>query len=117
MLPLIVLQLPPSLTRGGQSSVQAGSPARSDTVPDLSCRELDDLLTALAPQTYSDTPEFYRDPLKGSAIWVGTLWSPAWAYLGYAGLQEAYQHNRRNEAGAEMDQLRRLKARQHCYEQ
>jgi hypothetical protein len=82
----------------------------------LSCPELDDQLTELAPQTYSSTPGFYSDPHQGIAVWLGVSWSPAWIYVGYSGLMEQYRQGRISDTHAEMEQLRLLKARRHCYE-
>ena len=89
---------------------------RSEAGQQLSCLELDQQLATLEPQTYSDNPEFYSDPIQGTALWVGTLWTPAWAYLGYTGYKEHQQQGRMADAEAKMEHLRKLKALRHCYE-
>lgn len=99
-----------------QPDLPSAPPELQLKTTDLSCFELDDRLTRLTPKTYSEAPEFYSDPRNGAAVWVGTLWTPAWAYLGYAGLRQEYRESRMAAAHAEMDQLRQLKARRHCYE-
>ena len=109
-----------TLTAGRASSGETGlDPASNESLHaahSLSCPELDDRLTRLEPLTYSDSPGFYSDPLVGIAVWAGTLWSPAWAYVGYYGLREQYQQSRITDIDTEIQQLRQLKAERHCYE-
>ena len=119
-LTLALSAIPLTLSAGKNTGSEAAIASAVGTPllesQDLSCRELDERLTKLTPQTYPDSPGFYTDPLRGSAVWVATLWSPAWAYVGYTGLRDEYRQGRIEDVRTEMERLRQLKARRHCYE-
>lgn len=83
-----------------------------------SCRDLEYELAALQPKTYSYKPDFYNDPVQGTAVWVSatSFWLPAYGVLGYTGYY-AYQENERiYQAQDRIEMLRRAKAEKHCFE-
>ncbi len=83
----------------------------------LNCRQLDQAIAALENDTYSAKPGFYEDPYTGASIWIGAIWAPgALAYLGYSGVAEYYEGDRVSDSQNRIEALRRIKARQHCYE-
>jgi len=83
----------------------------------LGCYELEQRLTALMPQTYSDKPGFYEDPYHGASLWGGALWVPGlWSYMGYSGVAEYAEYSRTRQALERIEALRLLKARQRCHE-
>jgi hypothetical protein len=115
-LSALKLSIAASAASSGEPGLNPATAVSLQEAHALSCPELDSRLTALEPQTYTDTPGFYSDPLQGSAVWIGILWSPAWAYLGYASVMEQYRQGRMADTLTQMEQLRLLKAQQHCYE-
>ena len=83
----------------------------------LTCRDLEDRLSALQMETYSDKPGFYEDPYTGASLWGGILWTEgAWSYLAYSGVADYAEYLRTSKAADRMEALRRLKARRRCHE-
>ena len=116
-LALSTIQLSMTATvSSGETNVNPTTTKSLRETHSLSCTELDDQLARLGPQTYSDKPGFYSDPLEGAAIWAGVMWTPAWAYVGYSEIMEEYRQNQIADVHTEVEQLRRLKAQRHCYE-
>ncbi|MCU7798029.1 MAG: hypothetical protein KZQ73_11765 [Candidatus Thiodiazotropha sp. (ex Semelilucina semeliformis)] len=112
-----LLVLAPALTAGPSLYPQPVTPRFEEGDDQLTCRELEQQLSSLSRQTYSDKPGFYDDPYHGASIWAGTLWAPgAWGYLAYSGTAEYTEHARVHEAASRIEALRHLKARRRCYE-
>jgi hypothetical protein len=83
----------------------------------LTCSELDLLITKLSSQTYSSKPGFYGDPYHGASIWSGAIWAPgAWSYLAYSGVAEYTEQDRMQDAQNRIEALRYQKARRRCHE-
>jgi hypothetical protein len=84
---------------------------------ELTCDELNLEIARLYPQSYSDKPGFYDDPLHGAAIWGGAIWAPGlWSYLPYSGVADYAEHSRQRDSMSRIEALRYLKARRRCHE-
>ncbi len=82
----------------------------------LSCRELEQEMVSLVPQTYSYKPGFFDDSLQGAALWLGSEYKEAYWFVLY-GLYFDYQESRRIiPAEDRIEVLRRLKAEKRCFE-
>lgn len=82
-----------------------------------SCRDLEHELAALEPMTYSYKPDFYDDPVQGTAFWVGTtVFWPVYGALGYTAYYEYQENERIYKAQDRIEVLRRLKAEKRCFE-
>ncbi len=82
-----------------------------------SCRDLEYELAALQPMTYSYKPDFYEDPVQGTAFWVGTtVFWPAYGALGYTAYYEYQENERIYKAQDRIETLRRAKAEKRCLE-
>jgi hypothetical protein len=93
------------------------APQLSDTDREKSCRDLEYELASLQPMTYSYKPDFYDDPVQGTAFWVGTtLFFPAYAALGYTSYYGYQENERIYKTQDRIEALRRLKAEMRCFE-
>jgi hypothetical protein len=83
-----------------------------------SCRDLEYELAALQPKTYSYKPNFYDDPVQGTAVWVSAtaFWPLSYGVLGYTGYYEYQENERIYKAQDRIEMLRRAKAEKHCFE-
>ena len=93
------------------------APQMSDEDREKSCRDLEYELTSLLPMTYSYKPDFYDDPVQGTAFWVGTtMFTPAYAALGYTSYFGYQENERIIKVQDRIEALRRLKAEKRCFE-
>ncbi len=85
-----------------------------------SCRELEQEMRVLVPQTYSYKPGFYDDPVHGTALWLGITSTVApivsYGIFGYSGYVEHQENKRIHTAQDRIGQLRQLKAEKRCFE-
>lgn len=82
-----------------------------------SCRDLEHELSALEPMTYSYKPDFYEDPVQGTAFWVGTtVFWPVYGALGYTAHYEYQENERIYKTQDRIEELRRVKAEKRCFE-
>jgi len=93
-------------------------PQPSAEMSTKSCRDLEHELAALQPKTYSYKPDFYDDPVQGTAVWVSatSFWPLSYGVLGYAGYYEYQENERIYQAQDRIEMLRRAKAEKHCFE-
>ena len=59
---------------------------------------------------------YWDDPRHVAAVFVGTLWTPAFYYLPYRAVAGTAADARRDRRTAELDQLRYASAAQRCFE-
>lgn len=94
------------------------APQLNKEVMAMSCRDLEYELAALQPMTYSYKPDFYNDPVQGTAAWVSAtqFWPPAYAVLGYTAYYDYQENERIYKAQDRIEVLRRAKAEKRCFE-
>ncbi|MEX2481843.1 MAG: hypothetical protein WD928_13380 [Gammaproteobacteria bacterium] len=60
--------------------------------------------------------QYWDDPRHAAAIFVGTLWTPAFYYLPYRAVAATAAAARRHGVDAELDQLRHAAASRRCFD-
>jgi hypothetical protein len=67
-------------------------------------------------QTQNDyTPPYTDDPRNRAAIFIGTIFTPAFSFLAFTGIQAYTAKKHEIQTQAEIDALRHASAQQQCY--
>jgi hypothetical protein len=102
--------------RDGQRLVLGPSPPRVAPVPaNQTCAELYAQRLALMQTQVDYKPAFTDDPRNRAAIFVGTLFPPAFFYLAFSGIQAYGDANDDAATQAQLDALRYASATQQCF--
>lgn len=68
-------------------------------------------------RTMSDrNPAYWDDPRNQAAVFLGTIWTPAFYFLGYSAVTGHLDELSANDPLAEIDALRRASAALRCFE-
>lgn len=82
----------------------------------LSCVELYNRRIDLLHETNHHKPSYWNDPRNQAAIFIGTIWTPAFYFLGYSAVAVHLDEINDNDPQTHLDALRRASARQRCFE-
>lgn len=84
--------------------------------PNLNCIELYQRRVKLWHQVHDYKPDYWNDPRNQAAVFIGTLWTPAFYFLGFSAVTAHL--DQLNDVGpqAELDALSRASARLRCFE-
>lgn len=92
------------------------SPPSSAPVPSAqSCRDLYTQRLAIMRTQYDYKPAFTDDPRNRAAIFIGTIFTPAFYYLAFSGIQAYGEANDEAQSQSQLDALRYASAQQQCY--
>lgn len=80
-----------------------------------SCTELYAQRVALMQAQADYTPRFTDDPRNRAAVFIGTIFTPAFYYLAYSGVTEYLESGTRVDREAQLDALRQASAAQQCF--
>ena len=61
-------------------------------------------------------PPYWDDPRNQSAVFLGTIWIPAFYFLGYSAVSAHLDELNKLEPQAELEALSRASAQQRCFE-
>ncbi len=90
-------------------------PAIPSDLDKLSCGQLYAQRIALMRYMDDYAPAYWDDPRNGSAVALGTLYTPVFYYLGYTAVA-GYQRTRQSVVmDAQLSALRQASARQDCF--
>lgn len=112
-----------ALFREAKTAINAIDIYRTPQVPHssakdkaMNCRELEQEMRSTIPNTYSYTPNFYDNSIKGGAFWASTFYAKA-LYVAWYNDYIAYKETRRIiPAEDRIETLRQLKAEKRCFE-
>ncbi len=93
-------------------------PARPDpapVAPNQTCAELYARRVALMRTQYDYKPAYTDDPRNRAAIFIGTIFAPAFYYLAFTGIQSYTESTRAAQTDVDLEALRYASALQHCY--
>jgi len=85
-------------------------------VPPADCQALYERRLALMRAELDPAPAFLDEPRHLAAVFIGTMWTPAFYYLPYRAVATTAGHARRGDGAAELEALRRAAAAQRCFE-
>jgi len=108
-----------SVAANVQASTAIYNVPPQDSTPELpnDCTALEYRIQQLLPLTYDYVPGVYEDDYNGAALILGTtMFWPAHGFLGYSGITRYQEQNRQLQTNRRIEQLRRAKARLHCFE-
>lgn len=89
----------------------------ADTPRDLDCNELyQRRVTLMQQQAYTSPGPFWDDPRNQAGAVIGTVWTPAFAYLPIRAISSFYAAEHAPQRLAELDALRYQAASQRCFE-
>lgn len=84
---------------------------------DLDCQALYRRRVALMQeQAFANKGPFWDDPRNRAAMYIGTAWTPAFAYLPVRAITDFYTAEHAPQRQAEVDALRDQSASQRCFE-
>ncbi|MFT4583953.1 MAG: hypothetical protein ACI915_001702 [Gammaproteobacteria bacterium] len=87
------------------------------TIPSgLSCIELYERRLDLLRQTDHHKPNYWDDPRNQAATFIGTIWTPAFYFLGYSAITAHLDELNIEEPQSTLNALRRASATQRCFE-
>ncbi|MEM7467465.1 MAG: hypothetical protein AAF387_11335 [Pseudomonadota bacterium] len=83
--------------------------------PHQTCEQLYQRRLAVLPQTLNYKPDYWDDPRNRVAVFLGTMFSPAFYFLGYSGVSNYIDSARQIDPRIELDALRYASAQQRCF--
>lgn len=98
--------------------LEGPQPPAPRTAPrDLSCTELYERRVTLMRQTRDYRPGYWDDPRNKAAIFIGTIYNPAFYFLAYSGITEYLETARgtADDIRTELDSLRYASAYKQCF--
>jgi len=102
--------------RDGQRLLLGPSAPATTPVPaGLSCAELYERRVALMQQQLDYRPAYTDDPRNQAAVFIGTIFTPAFYFLPFSGIQDYVQSDRKVRLEREIDTLRYAAAAQQCF--
>jgi hypothetical protein len=101
----------------GRRLIQGPSEIKPPRVDEnWSCVELYERRVDLLRETNHYKPPYWDDPRNQAAIFIGTVWTPAFYFLGYSAVAAHLDDLNGNNPRTHLDALRRASARQRCFE-
>ncbi|MBI2802970.1 MAG: hypothetical protein HYX63_22335 [Gammaproteobacteria bacterium] len=91
------------------------APSTRDIAPNQSCAELYVQRLQLMQTQYNYTPPYTQDPRNRAAVFLGTMFPPAFFYLAFTGVQAYSAATRAPQVVADLDGLSYASAQQQCY--
>jgi hypothetical protein len=92
------------------------APPPAQAVPaGQTCEALYYQRVALLAQNYDRKPAYWDDPRNRGAVFIGTMFTPAFYYLGYTSLTRYLEDARAVDARPALDALRLASAAQRCF--
>lgn len=94
-------------------------PSESDpppVEPHQSCIELYQRRLSLLRQLHDYKPSYWDDPRNQAAVFIGTVWMPAFYFLNYSAVSAHLDELKHIEPRVELDALRHASAQQRCFE-
>ena len=83
--------------------------------PYQTCQQLYRRRLELLPQTLNYKPDYWDDPRNQVAVFLGTMFTPAFYFLGYSGISAYLDAANQIDPRIELDALRHASARQRCF--
>lgn len=83
--------------------------------PYQSCQQLYARRLQLLPQTLDYKPAYWDDPRNRVAVFLGTMFAPAFYFLSYTGISSYLDAARQIDPRIELDALRHASAQQRCF--
>ena len=83
--------------------------------PYQTCQQLYQRRLALLPKTLNYKPSYWDDPRNQVAVFLGTMFSPAFYFLGYSGISSYLDTANQIDPRIELDALRHVSAQQRCF--
>ncbi len=100
----------------GRRLVLGPYPPRVAPVPPAqNCRDLYAQRLALMQTQYDYKPKFTDDPRNRAAVFIGTIFTPAFYYLAFSGIQAYGDATFDAQNQSHLDALRYASAEQQCY--
>jgi hypothetical protein len=84
--------------------------------PELSCTALYQRRVALQNQLNDYKPPYWSDARNQTAVFLGTIWTPAFYFLGYSAITGYLDEMHQIDPQSEIDALRQASAAQRCFE-
>ncbi len=84
--------------------------------PNSSCIELYQRRVKLWHQVHDYKPAYWNDPRNQAAVFLGTIWSPAFYFLGFSAVTAHLDQLNDAAPLAEIDALSRASAQLRCFE-
>ena len=83
--------------------------------PYQTCHQLYRRRLELLPQTLNYKPDYWDDPRNQVAVFLGTMFTPAFYFLGYSGISAYLDAANQIDPRIELDALRHASAQQRCF--
>ena len=84
--------------------------------PNQSCVALYQRRLVLLQQMHDYKPAYWDDPRNQAAVFLGTIWTPAFSFLGYSAITAQLDELNEIDPQTELDALRHVSAQQRCFE-
>lgn len=91
------------------------APVVTPPAPELDCSVLYARRIALMQQQLDYRPAWSDDPRNQAAVFIGTIFTPAFYFLPFSGIQDYVDGDRKPRAEREIDALRAAAAARQCY--
>ena len=86
-----------------------------DIAPYQTCQQLYRRRLELLPKTLNYKPDYWDDPRNQVAVFLGTMFTPAFYFLGYSGISAYLDAANQIDPRIELDALRHASAQQRCF--
>ena len=84
--------------------------------PNAGCIELYQRRVGLWQQTHDRKPAYWEDPRNQAAVFIGTMWAPAFYFLSFSAISAHLDDLKDIGPQAELDALSRVSAELRCFE-
>jgi hypothetical protein len=84
--------------------------------PGRSCIDLYQRRVTLMHQMHDYKPAYWDDPRNQAAVFLGTIWTPTFYFLGYSAISAHLDELSDTNPQAELDALSQASAQQRCFE-
>ncbi|MDA0824538.1 MAG: hypothetical protein O3C28_19265 [Proteobacteria bacterium] len=103
--------------RDGQRLIEGPREPAPATIPaGLSCIELYERRLELIRQSDDYKPSYWDDPRIQAAAFIGTIWTPAFYFLGYSAITAHLDELHTTDSRPNLNAIRRASATQRCFE-
>ena len=83
--------------------------------PFQTCQQLYYRRLEILPRTLNYKPDYWDDPRNRVAVFLGTMFAPAFYFLGYTGVSAYLDAANQIDPRIELDALRHASAQQRCF--